>query len=135
MATNCKCKKGQPAQVDPIHGTTFSRNEPQKKTGTKGTEIAGVMCALEFEALLQETNVTYATLDAWMVSWGRWTIAPVQLCETMVDTAECTLNRKAKCGVKYRYYAMPVSSFVTYVNAVCRVINETGGALVSSSHS
>ena len=35
-------KKAQAAQVDPIHGTIFSRNEPQKKIGTQGTEIAGV---------------------------------------------------------------------------------------------
>ena len=70
--------KNQTTTVDPIHGTTFSRNQPQKKKGTKGTEFARVTCALEFAAVLEDTNVKYANLDEWMVSWGRWTIAPVQ---------------------------------------------------------
>ena len=115
-------KKGQPVAVDPIHGTTFTRNEPQKKRGTRGTEMAGVMCALQFQDILDETQVTYPTLDAWMVSWGRMTIAPEHLCEAPEDIAESMENRKRKCGVKFRYYSMVVSSFVTYVNAVCRVI-------------
>ena len=95
--------------------------------------MAGPLRALQFQEIFDETQVTHPTLDAWMVSWGRMTIQPSHLCETPEDIAETLRNRQEKCGVRFRCYAMAVSSFVTYVNAVCRVINATGGSLVSSS--
>jgi len=125
-------KRGNQHRWTPFVATPSLAMSPRRKPEQRGQRWL-VSCVHWNSRHCCKTNVTYATLDAWMVSWGRWTIAPTHLCESLEDTAECTLNRKEKCGSKFRYYAMPVSSFVTYVNAVCRVVNETGGALVSSS--
>ena len=116
-----------------MHGTTFSSNEPQKKTGTTGTESCGVSCALQFHAMLLETGAQYSNLDEWFISWGRMTISAAHLHDKPANIAETMLNRREKCGDKYRCYSLPVASFKTYLNAVCRVSTAAGHPLVMTS--
>ena len=126
-------KKGQSVSVDPIHGTLFNNAPPTKKKGTQGTEMCGVLCALEFHAVCEETKAEYPSLDQWLMSFARFTVAPRHLFDSEAEIASAIAQRKVTCGKKFRYYELPVGSFRTYLNALCRVCTAAGLVLVSSS--
>ena len=126
-------KKRAGSSSDPVHGNVFSADELDGKKGTAGAESSGVACALEFHKLLIQLNASYLSLDEWFVSWKRFVVDPKELCATEVEIQDAIELRNQQCSLGIKQYIMPVSSFRTYVNGVCRVVTKQGTSLVSTS--
>ena len=119
-------KKRAGSSSDPVHGNVFSADELDGKKGTAGAESSEVACALEFHKLLIQLNASYLSLDEWFVSWGRFGVDPKELCATEVEIQDAIELRNQQCSLGIKQYIMPVSSFRTYVNGVCRVVTKQG---------
>ena len=52
---------------------------------------------------------------------GGWVIRPSSLFDTKEQIEQCERQRRGQCGGQFKYYAQPVSSFRTYINALARV--------------
>ncbi|EPS57856.1 hypothetical protein M569_16961, partial [Genlisea aurea] len=107
------------ADPDPVTGVTFSVRKPG---GTEQVSRAALRSLVQFADLCADTSANYATLDAFLVGWGRWVIPPGMLFDDEAEASACAQRTKelaAQHGI--RVQVQPPMSFRTYVNAIARV--------------
>jgi hypothetical protein len=93
-----------------------------------------VVCALDFVLLCRELSAEYTSLDLWLMGWAKWVLDPKFLFSTAAAAAEFSQKRREQCGEKHKFHSKVPQTFRTYMNALQRVNNSSGGvAIIPSS--